>query len=113
MKKPMARKESISDQARTVATTLWGMYPAMKPVGEARQRRDLIELDAILALISKDDLYRLVAGLRLDTFKADWVSSIEQIAKNLPRIRAAMANRITVRPNSFVDELRRRQADEA
>lgn len=92
MKKPKTKPEAISDRTKTVAAAVWGIYPDMQPVGLARKQKHLIELEAVLAMVSELDLMRMIRTLRTDKYRRDWVASFERIAEELPRIRLALTD---------------------
>jgi len=76
--------------AQTTADALWSEFPDMRPVGDARVRKNLVELDSILACTKPVQLRDMILTMNKDKWHRDWVASFERIAKELPRIKAAM-----------------------
>lgn len=101
----------ISDDTRALAALLWSQFPRMKPVGEARQKRHLIELEALRAAgVTEGELVRSIHALSSDRYRRMWVSDFGQIAEHLPQIRAhleAMTPPKPVRSESFVSQWRK------
>jgi len=80
---------SISDDTRAMAALLWSQFPRLKPVGEARQKRHLAELESLRAAgVTETDIYSFITTLGPDKFRRQWVSDFAQIAEHLPQIRA-------------------------
>jgi hypothetical protein len=78
----------ISDATRAAAVRLWEQFPRMKPVGAARQAKDLAELEALLKCEVEGFLKGMILGLGRDKYRHQWVATFKDIAENLPKIRA-------------------------
>jgi len=105
--KLLFKPESKADAARGVATRLWEQFPNMKPVGAARIKRHLAELESLLATVTEGQIWDMVLALKEDKYRRQWVSSVVQIADNLPKIRAVLETGPVAKRESFTERWRK------
>lgn len=102
-------KFGISERVQEVAAYLWAEFPQMKPIGEIRQRQHMSELELLLLTVTESDLHKMIKVLGGDKFRKDWVSSLERIAEELPRIRSYLSENAVVGTHGFVARWREEQ----
>lgn len=79
----------------------------MRPVGEARIRKHLLELDGLLKATNPDELSRIINCLLADRYRRSWASSFETLAEHWPQV----LNFVLDRPKreSWLDRQKERQ----
>lgn len=81
------KNHEVPDSVKEVATRFWLKRPESKPIGEARIRKDLRDLEVLLASgVSEAQIVRASELLSVDEYRRSWVSCLGKMAEKWPQI---------------------------
>lgn len=91
----------VSDAVKGVASRFWERNPDSKPIGEVRIRKELRDLEVLLASgVSEDQISRARDLLGSDDYRRSWVSCLGKMAEKWPQITSQLNGHLKALPEN-------------